>query len=114
MSDERRKYKRLDKHYVLTYFRNDKPDQKFELTQLRNISKGGLCFITTQAFEPKAELGIELKTPFLSETTYLEGEVLQSHEKANGMLFETRLQFKFLNPQAVLLLNKLVEFLNEE
>ena len=86
-----------------------------EITQLKNISMGGMCFVTSARFEPGTQLGIELKTPYLADTTYLEGVVLESHEKVMDIIYETRLKFEFLNPQAEFLLAKIIEFfINEE
>ncbi len=107
---ERRQYKRISKSFILSYFEKSNPEQKFEITQLRNISQGGMCFITTRSFMPNTRLGVELRTPYLAETTYLEGDVLGSHEKIKGMLYETRLQFTLINSQAEFLLSKLIEF----
>lgn len=111
---ERREFPRIDKNFVLTYFLKENPEQKIEITQLKNISKGGMCFITSLPYDPNTEIGIELKTPFISETTHLEGIILKSHQKAAGILYETRLQFSQLDPKSELLLNKLIEFINKE
>ena len=112
---ERRKYKRISKHFILTYFDKGNPSQKKEITQLKNISMGGICFVTSQRFDSGTQMGVELKTPYLADTTYLEGVVLESHEKVMDLIYETRLKFEFLNPQAEFLLAKLIEFfINEE
>jgi len=71
---------------------------------------GGMCFVTTRQFMPATKLGIDLKTPYLADTTYLEGMVHQSHEKVNNMLYETRLEFTSLKPDAEFLLAKLIEY----
>ena len=114
-AQERRKYKRINKHFILTYFHKNNPSQKIEITQLKNISMGGMCFVTSQKFDSGTQLGVELKTPYLADTTYLEGVVLESHEKVMDLIYETRLKFELLNPQAEFLLAKLIEFfINEE
>lgn len=110
LSEERRRHKRIKKNFILTYFDVSNPSQKFEITQLKNIGKGGICFITTRSFASATKIGIELKTPYLSGTTYLEGVVLESHEKIKNLLYETRLQFTSVEPQAEFLLNKVIEF----
>ena len=112
---ERRRYKRINKHFILTYFDKSNPSRKQEITQLKNISMGGMCFVTSSRFESGTQMGIELKTPYLADTTYLEGVVLESHEKVLDIIYETRLKFEFLNPQAEFLLAKIIEFfINEE
>ena len=107
---ERRQYIRIEKSFILTYFERSKPEHKYEITQLKNISLGGMCFITTHSFEASTELGVELKTPYLAGTTYLEGVVLESHEKMKNRVYETRLQFTTLEAEAKVLLEKLVAF----
>src|SRR3990167_910362 len=110
MDQERRRSQRIRKHFILSYFEKDYPDRRYELTQLKNISHGGMCFITSQKFNPGVKLGIELKTPYVAETTYLEGVVLESHEKIRSMIYETRLKFEFLDPQGEFCVAKLIEF----
>ncbi|VAW13039.1 hypothetical protein MNBD_BACTEROID05-679 [hydrothermal vent metagenome] len=108
--DERRVYKRIDKNFILTYYDKADPSRKYELTQLKNISMGGMCFITTQAYVPSSKMGIELKTPYLADTTHLEGNVLASHEKVKNIIYETRIKFDLLSSESEFLLAKLIEF----
>ncbi len=108
--NERRSSKRIKKHFLLSYYAKDNPEEKFEMTQLKNISLGGMCFVTTRAYPQGTVLGIDLNTPYLSETTYLEGVVLASHEKAKGILYDTRLQFVGLTSEAKFLLKRLIDF----
>ena len=111
---ERRHYKRIKKNFILKYYDLEFPQEKFEVTQLKNISKGGLCMITSKKCEPPMKIGIELNTPYLTDTTYLEGSVLASHEKIKNLIYETRLQFEQLDPEAEFLIEKLSEFFSNE
>lgn len=111
---ERRQYIRIKKNFVLTYFIKDDPADRHEISQLKNISEGGMCFVTTEALKSSQVLGIELRTPYLSDTTFIEGVVLQSHEKVKDMIYETRLRFEKLDHQAEFLLQKLVEIFTQE
>ena len=111
---ERRHYKRIKKHFILTYFDLAYPQIRHEASQLKNISLGGMCLITSKAFPNNTTLGIELKTPFLSELTHLEGIVLESHEKVKDIIYETRLQFTSLDHQAEFILNKMIQFFEKE
>ena len=108
--EEKRRHKRLNKNFIMTYYEKSKPNDKYEMTQLKNISMGGLCFVTTKGFAPGTTLGIDLHTPYLSDVTHLEGVVLESHEKVKGILYETRIQLSFLDVQAEYLMAKLIEF----
>ena len=111
---ERRQYERINKSFILSYYDQAIPDHKFEITQLKNISFGGICFITSQCYESSTKLGVELKTPYLAGTTHLEGVVLGSNEKMKGAIYETRLQFGPLEAEAKVLLGKLIKLFTEE
>jgi hypothetical protein len=111
---ERRQHVRIEKNYVLTYYYKNNLGVKIEITQLKNISKGGMCFVSSRSFSPGEELGIELKTPFIAELTYLEGRILASHQKAEGLIYDTRLEFVDLGPHGEFLLDKLIEFIHSQ
>lgn len=107
---ERRQGQRILKNFILSYFDKKYPEDKFEVTQLKNIGKGGMCFVTSKMFAPGTKLGVELRTPYLAGGTYLQGTVQDSHEKVKDLLYETRLQFENLDSEAELLLTELVKF----
>ena len=109
---ERRQHKRVDKNFILKYFDLSHPKEKHEITQLKNISQGGLCFISSIMIAVNSKLGIELKTPYISTTTYLQGIVLESHDKVAGILYETRLRFENLDNQSSLILKELMEYIS--
>ena len=110
MVQERRKSKRIQKHFILSYFEKDFSQRRYELTQLKNIGHGGMCFVTSRKFEPGTKIGIELKTPYLAEATHLEASVLESHEKIRSMIYETRVKFESLDAEGEFILAKLIEF----
>ena len=112
-NEERRQYERIKKSFILSYFDKATPEHKFEITQLKNISFGGMCFITSHEYESSTKLSVELKTPYLSGTTHLEGTVMESHEKMKGKIYETRMQFGPLEAEAKVLLGKLIEIFVE-
>jgi c-di-GMP-binding flagellar brake protein YcgR len=111
---ERRKYIRIPKNFILTYYAENRPTERRESTQLKNISRGGMCFITSTKFKPGLKLGIELKTPYLADITLLSGTIKESHEKIRNIIYETRLEFDPLNPQSDMLIKKLEEYFRKE
>jgi hypothetical protein len=111
--EERRQYKRINRSFILSYFDLAEPDYKFEITQIKNISLGGMCFVATKDFDNSVKLGLELKTPYLSGTTYMEGAVVGSVERMKDKIYETRIQFDPLEPEAKVLLQKLIDFFIE-
>lgn len=110
---ERRKYARIKKNFIISYYYKQDPSIKYEVSQIKNISLGGSCFITANYCNPSTKIGIELKTPYLAGTVHLEGSVLESHEKIPHLVYETRLIFEPLTPQAEFVLNKIVEYFKE-
>jgi len=112
--DERRKYPRINKAFVISYFDLSNPRQKHEITQLKNISIGGMCFVATHPVDPATKLGIELKTPYLASVTQLEGITLDSREKIKNMVYEVRLEFDSLSEQSKILLDRIIEIFMKE
>ena len=106
---ERRHYIRIEKHFVISYYDKNDATVKHNISQLKNISLGGMCFITSQQYEPRTKMGVELKTPYLDQAVHIEGAVLQSHEKVPHMIYETRLSFDDLNTAAQVALKKIVD-----
>ncbi len=106
---ERRHYVRIEKPFIIAYYDKSDPDVKHNVSQLRNISMGGMAIVTAQAYAPETRIAIELKTPFISDMIRIDGVVLESKEKIAGIIFETRLKFESLNPEATLVLKKIVE-----
>ncbi len=106
---ERRHYIRIEKHFIISYYDLNDPAVRHNISQLKNISLGGMCFITSQGYATATKMGIELKTPFLADTVHVEGTILESREKVPDMIYEIRLSFDALSGEAELVLKKVVE-----
>lgn len=111
---DRRKYKRIKKHFILTYWDMADARVKHDASQMKNISLGGMCLITAKPFDTGASLAIEMKTPFISDLTHLEGKVLGSLEKIKNVIYETRVEFYPLSAQAEFVLKKMMEYYEKE
>lgn len=108
-NEERRKHLRIKKNFIMSYYLEGEPSVRYKVTQLKNISKGGMCFITAQQYAKGTRLIVELRTPYLVDITRMEGTVLESHEKLSEIIYETRIQFGALTPPAEFLISKLEE-----
>ena len=111
---EKRKYPRINKHFILSYFDLNDPLVRHDASQLKNISLGGLCLITSKVYPQGTRLGIELRTPFLSDFIHLRGTVLESKEKIKHIIYETRLQFDEVPEKTAVVLQKLIEHFEKE
>ena len=107
--DEHRNNVRIERPFIVSYFDKSDPQAKHNISQLKNISVGGMCFVTSQLFTPGTKLGIELKTPFIVEAIKIQGTVLESKEKIPGLICETRLKFELLSSEAIFILKKIVK-----
>ncbi len=107
---DRRQYVRIYRNFILSYHEKDKADVKYDISQVNNISKGGLCFVATRSFAPGAVIGIHLRTPFITDSVYMEGKVLNTAEKIAGLIYEVRIQFDQLAPQALDVLDKIERY----
>lgn len=112
--EEKRQSKRIQKHFILKYYDVNNPNEKYSVSQLKNISEGGMCLITEKPFEPGTLLGVEIKSPFFASVTHMEGKVLGSHEKAKDIIYETRLEFQKLSGPAQEVVKKTIEFFDNK
>ena len=110
---ERRRHIRIKRNFIISFYDKHEPSLKHEVSQIKNISLGGACIITSRYYRPATKIGVELKTPYLTGTVHFDGTVLDSHEKVANLLYETRLVFENLKPQAEFVLNKIVEYFKE-
>ena len=109
-SENRRKHVRIYRNYILSYHLKGKGNVKYEMSQVNNISKGGINFTVTAPFDKGSDLVIEMKTPFLDDHVTLQGTVLESRQKVQGLLYEVRIQFHDLAPQAEEILAKIEQY----
>ncbi|NLE65665.1 MAG: PilZ domain-containing protein [Elusimicrobia bacterium] len=107
MEQERRQYVRIRKNYIIRFAQKGNPSLKFDVSQVENISKGGMCFSSSIAFDSGAEVLIELRTPYIAQTVHLEGKILESTQKVAGLIYHNRLQFSDVSPQALDVLEKI-------
>ncbi|MDE2027439.1 MAG: PilZ domain-containing protein [Candidatus Omnitrophica bacterium] len=107
---ERRLHLRIYRNFILSY--QEKGNQKpvHEVSQINNISRGGLNFSSTHPLKQDALVTVDLKTPFLADSIRIEGIVLECKEKVNGMIYEVRLQFKDVPPQESAVLEKIEKY----
>lgn len=109
-SVERRKHVRIKKNYILRFSDRNNPSLKFDVSQIENVSKGGLCFTSGIPFVEKTLINIELRTPYLYDTAHLEGQIIQCREKVSGLIYENHLKFQNLTPKAEDILEKIERF----
>jgi len=98
---EQRLHPRIYRNFILSYYEKGKSALKDNISQINNISRGGMSFVSTHPLKDKATVVLDLKTPFIVDSIHLEGVVLESREKIPEMIYEIRVQFNDI-PEFVL------------
>jgi len=106
---ERRKYERIAKQFVLTYKVRGK-EEKYEVSQIKNISLGGMLFTTSKDFLPNTLLEIELKAPVSAKAINLLAKVVDSQKVVEGLIYNTRVSFVEVEESAKDLIKETVDF----
>lgn len=90
---DKRKFKRIDGNYVVSYAPIKGEDLKFDVSQTKNLSEGGLLFISDRKFEKNTVLKIKLRLPEFSDYVIVKAQVIDSIQRAKGIMNETRVMF---------------------
>ena len=115
MADQsnRRKHVRIYRNFILSCHLQGQNDVKYEMSQVNNISRGGVNFSVSVQFPKGSRIIIELMTP-LSDKVILEGVVLDCREKISQLIYEIRVQFEKLSPEAEDALSKIEQYSKQQ
>jgi hypothetical protein len=109
----RRQHVRIYRNFILSCYLKDQSEVKYELSQVNNISQGGVNFSSSKIFPVNSQLVIELRTP-LSEKVDLQGLVLECREKVPNLIWEIRVKFETLSAEAKDVLEKIERYAGEQ
>lgn len=112
-NNERRQFARIYRNFILSHAVKGSQEE-FEVSQINDISRGGINFVATRSITIGAELSIQLKTPFLPETIYVEGRVLDVKEKIADLIYDVRVQFTAVSPISAEVLQKIEDYAAKE
>lgn len=88
---DRRKYSRLSRPFMVRYWIPESTEQA-DLSQVKDISLGGVCLTTYRVFEKGTKLVLEIKLP--GAEIMPTGRVLESKQSAISLpICKTRLEF---------------------
>jgi len=107
--EERRKFERLKRKFVISYHSLQDPTANFDISQIKDISLGGIRFVTSCGYAPDTVLAIELQTPFIRERLILQAKVLESKEVVKDLIYDTRVIFPQLDEEAEHYLSRTIE-----
>ncbi|MFA6379162.1 MAG: PilZ domain-containing protein [Candidatus Omnitrophota bacterium] len=104
---ERRKHPRIEKHFIITVYDIDKKDADHCISQLKNISRGGLCFSSSFPLEIGTRLQTMIKTPYMGQAINIVTKVVNSKEKVPNVIYDIRVQIEQADPVAEEILQKI-------
>ena len=90
--EEKRKYPRIDKHFVVSYRKSDQ-EKIIDISQTKNLSLGGLLLTTLEQFDAGAQLIVSLKVPSIADPIEINAKVVSCNKSGAGTIYETRLEF---------------------
>ncbi|MFA5389731.1 MAG: PilZ domain-containing protein [Candidatus Omnitrophota bacterium] len=106
---ERRKHKRINGTYIVSYALMKGDELKFDVSQTRNLSEGGLAFICDRKFEKDDMLKIKLRLPEFSDYVILKAQIVGSDKLGRGTMYATRVKFVELAEEVKEGIRRLVE-----
>lgn len=95
-----REYFRLDKAVIVSYCVKDDPRKRYDMSQTRNISYGGILFTASKYFEKGIILDMLIKFPFIKDRIKIIGEVAYCSLK-KGNIYELGVRFVDLDPKVL-------------
>lgn len=107
---EQRLHPRIYRNFILSYYEKGKSALKDNISQINNISRGGMSFVATHPLKDKTTVVLDLKTPFVVDSIHLEGVVLESREKIPEMIYEIRVQFNEVSESVLHVLEKIESY----
>ncbi len=111
MTEERRRDQRLQRPLIVSYQLCCDPNANYDVTQIKDISLGGMRFVTSESYPAETLLSIELRTPFREERLKLKASVIESKEIAANLIYETRVRFVDLDNDTREALSKTISVL---
>lgn len=106
----RRQFVRIKRHYFLWFTDKTNPQIRFQVSQVEDISQGGLCFTSNIPLKQGALLQFKLQTPYIEEVVYLDGKVVAVREKVKGLMYSIHIQFDQLTPVVKEVLEKIEKY----
>jgi len=112
--EEKRKYPRLGRKFMVSYRLADESDM-MDLSQTKNVSLGGMLLTTSKIFTPGTNLMIEIRLPYEINPLKIAGKVMDSKEIVKNLIYDTRVEFISIDDAHKKVITKTVEhYLKEQ
>jgi hypothetical protein len=108
VAEEKRKNPRLDCRFMISYGIAGQAD-KNDVSQLRNLSLGGVAFTSGHSFAAGSEIVLKLKLPNSPLPIMPSGKVLDSKELVKGLIYQNRIEFVSLKEEEEKALSEILQ-----
>lgn len=95
---ERRRSPRINARFIVSY-RILEEEDNIDISQTKNLGKGGILLTTNRAFNAGTKLLLEIRLPFDPHPLTMIGRVVESREVTKGLIYDTRLEFLSIDKQ---------------
>ncbi len=106
---EKRRFKRIEKFFVVTVKTADDDYPHWTIVNLENISLGGILFNHTEAFKKGTRLNIKIKIRPDKQPVQCVGEVVRGQKLGDLRLYESAVQFTEVNSDDRILIHEALE-----
>lgn len=103
----RRLSTRMNKKFLVNVRKKDEPGLLMAISEIHNISQGGLSFVSQDPINSAEKLILEIQAPMLPKPIIVEGTVLESIVKAHAGNYHIRLKYDRLDDEVMLVLRRL-------
>jgi hypothetical protein len=98
---EKRRNVRFQKHYTVVFSLKNMPEKICDTSGIRDVSKGGIKFLSFNKYEIGTVLVFQIRFPFVyPRVTLVEGKVVNIVPA--GGIYQTSVQFVNVTPQALI------------
>jgi c-di-GMP-binding flagellar brake protein YcgR len=106
---ERRRGPRVSGRFVISYHILEET-QNTDITQAKDIGKGGMFLTTNRKFSPGTKLALEIRLPLDPNPMKIIGSVIESKELVANAIYETRLTFLEVDEKHKKVIDKTVDY----
>ena len=94
---EKRVFPRVFGHSVVQYTTLGGEQQHSDMSQLKNISAGGMLFVTGEDFASGQQLALRIRLPNAIEPVCAQGDVVCSEKVVTNLVYKTHVSFSHVN-----------------
>ncbi len=110
--EERRKHKRLKRKFIVS-FRPYGKNTAFDVSQMKDISVGGVRFMTSKPYAEGTTLILQFKTPISAFKFEVTGNVIESKKVVENLIYDTHVSFMDVDKDSAKVIKETVDYFSK-